>query len=325
MFDTPVLFMMFNRPESTQEVFDVIRRIQPSKLFVAADGPRPDREGEKDLCERTRLIVTNGVMWDCDLHLLFRDENMGCGKAVKEALDWFFSTVDEGIILEDDTLPDVSFFSYCEKMLNLYRNEKKVWSISGFNFGADAMFQKENFMFARFMNMWGWATWKRSYDKVDYSLTKWKSSINKELYTSILVQDNLLDTDMKWFAFWFKTFGLIANNHLDTWDYQWVYSQLLNDQVTIYPSVNMIENIGFKANATHTLDSTHPIAGIQKNTFDETLFIKSVKVNYNFQDNYIKRIWCSIDIYPQPQGNKFLFKLRQLKLILKLWFAGNEA
>jgi hypothetical protein len=325
MFDTPVLFMMFNRPECTQEVFNVIRRIQPSKLFVAADGPRPNMEGEKELCEKAKLIITNGVNWDCDLHLLFRDENLGCGKAIKGSLDWFFSFVDEGIILEDDTLPDVSFFSYCEKMLNLYRNEKKVWSISGFNFGADTMFQNENFLFARFMNMWGWATWKRSYDKVDYSLEKWRSANNKKLYTSILVQDNLMDTDVKWFEYWTNIFRLIANNQLDTWDYQWIYSQLLNYQVTIYPAVNMIENIGFKSNATHTTNHKHPLALIQKNTFNESFDVKSLKVDYNFQDKYIKRIWCDLDSNTEPWKIRFMFKLRQLKYLLKNRMLGNEA
>ena len=325
MLDTPVLFLIFNRPETTIKVFEVIQKVKPKILFVGADGPRPDKKEEKELCEKTRLIITNGVNWDCDLHLLFRDENIGCGKAVKEALDWFFSSVDEGIILEDDTLPDVSFFSYCQKMLNLYRNEKRVWSISGFNFGAEAILQKENYLFARFMNMWGWATWKRSYDKVDYSLAKWKSAKNKKLYTSILVQDNLLDMDVKWFEFWTNTFGLIADKKLDTWDYQWLYSQLLNNQVTIYPSVNMIENIGFKSNATHTTNSKHRIAMIQKNKFDATFFVKALKADYNFQDKYIKRIWCSLDIYPKPLGNKFMFKLRQSKYMLKLWLTGNEA
>ena len=318
VFNTPILLLIFNRPESTRLVFDTIQQLKPKRLFVAADGPRNNVEGDRLECEEARKIITDGINWDCDLKLLFRENNVGCRKAVSTALDWFFNDVEEGIILEDDTLPDASFFPYCKQLLDVYRNDERVWSISGYNFGADNLLKKEPYVFARYMNMWGWATWRRNYLKVDYGLRKWKQAENKKLYTSLMIQDTITDLDITWFNFWNTKFSSVANSELDTWDYQWIFAQLLSGQLTIYPSVNMVENIGFNYKGTHTTDSESRMSKVVKGRFDLFPILEyPARINYAFQEKYLKEIWCNIS-YKRPEYIKVLkFKLRQLKYYLK--------
>lgn len=316
-FNTPILFLIFNRPKSTQLVFDVIVKIKPSKLYIAADGPRDFKENEKSLCDEVRKIVTEGITWDCEVKFLFRNENLGCGKAVSEAINWFFFDVEEGIILEDDTIPTITFFSYCQEMLNIYRNDERIWSISGFNFGASGISKSHNYTFAKFMNMWGWATWKRTSLKVDYSLFKWREAKNKKLFTSLIVQDSLIDTDLTWIDYWTTNFYLIVNGKIDTWDYQWIYSQLINKGLTIYPSVNLVENIGFNEFATHTTNKVHKVSQIKTGEIELNFSKQIPKQNKEFQNFYLKKIWASIVNDKFSLKQKVKFKSHQLKYYLQ--------
>lgn len=132
-FDTPILFLIFNRIETTQKVFLKIKELKPKYLYIAADGPRISKPEEKDSCQKVRNYILEQIDWNCNIKTLFREKNLGCGKAVSEAINWFFNNVEEGIILEDDCLPNNSFFYFCEKMLNFYKTENKIFMISGFN------------------------------------------------------------------------------------------------------------------------------------------------------------------------------------------------
>jgi hypothetical protein len=157
-FDTPILFLIFNRPDTTQKVFNEIRKIKPRQLFVAADGPREDHPEDKEKCEQTRKIIDQ-VDWDCEVKTLFRDKNLGCKHAVSGAINWFFKNVEQGIILEDDCLPDQSFFGFCQELLNKYKNNKQIFNISGNNF-QDGMWRGDgSYYFSKYFHCWGWATW----------------------------------------------------------------------------------------------------------------------------------------------------------------------
>ena len=123
--------MVFNRPDTTKQVFETIRKARPAQLFVAADGPRENRPDEAEKCAEVRRIVDNGIDWDCKVHRLYRDKNLGCKIACSSAIDWFFEHVDEGIILEDDTLPHPTFFQFCEELLKRYRDDERIMLISG--------------------------------------------------------------------------------------------------------------------------------------------------------------------------------------------------
>jgi hypothetical protein len=290
MFETPVLLLVFNRPNETKRVFEAIRKRAPKHLYIAADGPRPDKPGEKQLCEAVLQIVQS-VDWECEVKTLFREQNAGCKKAVSGAIDWFFSEVERGIILEDDCLPDQTFFIFCEQLLEKYKDEEKIISIGGTNLGYKFN-GDQSFAFSRFMNMWGWATWRRSARLVDYNMTGWKGTWFKKLFLYRKLQDDKFKLDYNWIKFWDNYFTLTAYGLMDTWDYQWIYTQMCYDKVSIFPAENLIQNIGFSNNATHTFHPDHPIGKLELSKMYFPLREPLYKSNdILYENNFIKKIW----------------------------------
>lgn len=261
--ETPVLFIVFNRPETTSQVFNQIRKAKPSKLYIAADGARPTRPDDVDKCKKTRLLL-EAVDWDCQVEKLYRETNLGCKKAVSQAINWFFENEEMGIILEDDCLPSPSFFLYCEAMLTKYKDDYSVFSVNGCNLGYTAP-GDASYSFTRFVNMWGWATWRRSAQKVDYELSEWAGKANKYRF----IQDRLRVEkpsfiDHKWYLHWVLIFNQI--NKIDTWDYQWIYTCLKEKSRCVFPKKNLVNNLGFGPDATHTTDAGVALANLE--TFD---------------------------------------------------------
>lgn len=215
---TPVLFIVFNRPDTTQQVFNAIRQAQPRQLFVAADGPRKDRAGEPEKCQQTRDIVKQ-VDWGCEVKKLFQEENLGCGPGPATAITWFFDNVEEGIILEDDCLPHPDFFPFCEQLLDYYRSNERIMCISGDNFQYGRRRGNASYYFSIYTGMplpnWGWATWRRAWKLYDYEC--------------IPIEDR---------------------KHI--WGIQWMISIRNNNGLAILPDVNLVSNIGFGDDATHT-------------------------------------------------------------------------
>jgi hypothetical protein len=238
---TPVLFLIFNRPDTTQQVFNEIRKTQPAQLFVAADGPS---KADYELCKKTRDIIQQ-VDWDCKVSTLFRDKNLGCKYAVSSAIDWFFSNVDEGIILEDDCVPDQSFFPFCQELLEKYRDDKRIMMISGANFQFDRKKTENSYYFSRYFHIWGWATWKRAWKLYDRDLKAWPEIREKGYLNNILSQKRLV-------RYWETIFNAVSNGSINTWDYQWVFSCWIQGGLSIIPNINMISNIGFDQRSTHT-------------------------------------------------------------------------
>lgn len=245
---TPVLFIIFNRPEPTQQVFSAIRQAQPTRLYVAADGPRPNRN-EVDICEQTRSIIQQ-VDWDCEVKTLFRSENVGCGLGPKTAIDWLFEQEEEGIILEDDCLPSVSFFRYCTELLEKYRHDTRVMHIGGSNFQYGYVPDPDySYYFSYFSHEWGWATWRRAWQLYDYQIStypeiKRKGYLDRYFSTFLEKKYRLSKTD--------KT---LRGNNVNWWDYQWDYAKFVNNGLSIIPNKNLITNIGFGDDATHTKSS----------------------------------------------------------------------
>lgn len=232
-FNTPILFLIFNRPDTTQRVFNAIKQIKPKQLFVAADGPRPDKYGEKEKCEQTRDIIKQ-IDWDCEIRTLFRDKNLGCGIAVSEAITWFFENVGAGIILEDDCLPVDSFFLFCQTMLNKYRNSSQVGMITGTNYLFGYNNFEYSYYFSKHYYVWGWATWKRSWDLYNFSM---KDFPNKKFLRKYF--DDKLSSD-----YYNDQFNVYKYSKMDTWDIQWVATLIKNKLFSIIPIDNQISNIG---------------------------------------------------------------------------------
>jgi len=232
---TPILFLIFNRPDQALLVFEEIRKQQPERLFIAADGPRYNKPGEAILCEETKKGILQRIDWDCEVNTLFRTNNLGCGKAVSSAIDWFFSHVEEGIILEDDCLPDPTFFSFCSSLLAHYSTNEKIMHISGTNYQMGIERGKASYYFSHYTHIWGWASWRRAWKKYDFSLERYKDTSKEGLNTRLRA-----DLDA------------IYGNEIDTWDIQWFMSVWFNRGWTITPNTNLIRNIGYGKQATHT-------------------------------------------------------------------------
>lgn len=242
-FNTPILFLIFNRPDTTQKVFEVIRQFKPKFLFVAADGPRLNKEDEKEKCEKTRNIIKQ-IDWDCELKTLFRDENLGCKMAVSEAITWFFEHVEEGIILEDDCLPSQSFFKFCEELLDRYRNDTRIMLISGYNKQNIWNPNNYDYFFSNLGGIWGWASWRRAWIYYDDTM-KELDNFSKNHYFEYLFGEHVGKKRK-------RQMYLVGKKNIDTWDYPWGFSRHLNSGMACVPSKNLIQNIGFGTEATHT-------------------------------------------------------------------------
>jgi hypothetical protein len=218
-FDVPILLVAFNRPDNTQKIFNEIRKQKPKRFFMAVDGPRSDNPGEDLVCQKTRDIAKQ-VDWPCEVKTLFQAQNLGCGHGVSTALNWFFENVERGIILEDDCLPDPSFFPFCRELLEKYKDNQKIMHISGDNFQYGKKRGFSSYYFSEYPHIWGWATWRRAWKLYDFNCVP-----------------------------------LTART--TNWDRQWWLSVRKHRGLAILPNVNLISNIGFDGTGTHTGKSTH--------------------------------------------------------------------
>lgn len=241
---TPVAFIIFNRPETTERVFREIAKAKPSKLLVVCDGPRENRKGEAEKVAATRAVVQR-VNWDCDVLTHYATANMGCKRRVSSGIDWIFEQVEEAIILEDDCIPHPDFFRYCDELLARYRMNDNIAQIGGVNFQFGRNRIQESYYFSRYPHIWGWATWRRSWKHYDLAMRAWPELRDgnwlRGLFESRREQ-----------RYWEKVFDAVFDNQIDTWDYQWTFSCLLRGALTVLPNRNLISNIGFGDGATHT-------------------------------------------------------------------------
>jgi len=310
MFDTPILFLIFNRPNETEKVFEVIRKVAPKHLYIAADGPRSNKEGESELCKTVRDVVTD-IDWECDIRTLYREKNLGCKEAVSEAINWFFRQEEQGIILEDDCLPDISFFPYCEQLLEKYKNDDSIISIGGTNLGYEFPNQY-SYGFSRFMNMWGWATWRRSVNLVDYNMAEWRQKSRKGWFLHQRIQPSLFTFDLNWIKYWEFFFNQVSSGKIDTWDYQWIFAQLKYKKLSVFPAKNLVKNIGFDNTATHTFFPEHQIAHFKKESICFPLIAPNQKeIDEKYENDYLKKIWFTYNKQP-------IFYILKNKLIQKV-------
>jgi hypothetical protein len=255
---TPVLLVIFNRPDTTRAVFEAIRQAKPPKLYVAADGPRPHVESDAIRCELTREVI-NDVDWDCEVKTLFRDSNLNCGVAPSSAFTWFFENEEQGIILEDDCLPSQSFFWYCEELLDRYKDDSRVMHIGGNNF-LDG-WQKDSdysYYFSRSGHIWGWATWRRAWQTFDYDLNGYEALKAKKFFDNFFMSPLEKYYRLKKFD---KT--VARRGSVDWWDYQWDFARYVHNGLAIVPHKNMVKNIGIGSDATHTLNTNSKTTRMQ--------------------------------------------------------------
>ncbi len=294
MLQTPVLFIIFNRPDTTKRVFDELRKAKPGKLYIAADGPREDKDGEEEKVMEVRSIATK-VDWVCEVKTLFREKNLGCKNAVSSAISWFFENEPMGIILEDDCLPDPSFFGFCEEMLVKYKDDETIAGITGAFHMLKNTTPKPAGAYGRisFPIIWGWASWQRVWKEYDTEL--------KEVSKSSIKLGSLSKKRAETQRYFLHHFNKVSKGELDTWDYQFAYLALKKSMSFIHPYRNLISNIGFGVMATHTRSNadyfsllpTHPV---------EPPFIEIASSEYDG--------WLERNLFSMPGlGKRIVYKI----------------
>ena len=230
----PVAMFVFNRPDLTAQVFEVVRRVKPTMLFISADGPRPDRPDDVRLCRETREVV-HAVDWPCDVHWNLREQNLGCGPAMSQGISWVFEHVDRAILLEDDCVPDPSFFVFCNELLERYENDSRVLQIAGSNLAAPVeAFAGASYSFASLPLVWGWATWRRAWEQYDFEMRSWPAFRDHGMLGG-------LHASRRRRAQLRREWDHIHSGN-GTWDHQWQYTVMSQHGLSIYPSTNLISN-----------------------------------------------------------------------------------
>lgn len=242
---TPVLLIAFNRPTQASRVLEAIRKAGATNVFVAVDGPREHHPTDVLKTSQVRDLI-DGLSWPGSVTTLYREKNLGCRYGVSGAISWFFEHVDEGIILEDDCLPDPTFFGYAEELLEHYRDDERIGMISGGTFFPLGRDRDASYTFTRYPHIWGWATWKRAWDRYDGQLESWSIAGSAETLARASGGSRSFE------KFWTKLLNQVHSGKIDTWDYIWSYSFWKAGFLSVTPRVNLVENIGFSADATHT-------------------------------------------------------------------------
>ena len=250
-FNTPILFLVFNRLDTTKQVFKMIRKVAPQKLYIGSDGPRENRGDDAEKVKVVREYLLNSIDWDCEVKTLFREKNLGCGKAPSQAITWFFKNEEMGIILEDDCLPSLSFFYYCEELLNKYKNNARIYHIAGHN-PLTYTETPYSYYFARINHSTGWASWRRVWEKYHFHVTGLDDFLKHKKINAIFTRN----VDRYYWVQMFKDMIKQQSENVSQvtyWDTQWAYAIFNNDGICINPAKNFITHIGFGVDATHTV------------------------------------------------------------------------
>jgi len=243
-YSTPILFVFFNRKDIALNAFEQIKRIRPQKLYLAQDGPRTDHgKQEQQVVQDVREAILNNIDWDCQVFELFREKNLGCALGVKTAIDWLMEYEEYGIILEDDCIANDSFFRYMEEMLVKYSNDQRIGMVAGTNLIKDFK-PRYSYHFSRFKSCWGWGTWRRAWKNMDMDMS-WRKEHLKDVI-------NNSGFNGQFNSKWKFQLRCIDNNQVSAWDWQWYFTLSAQNQLCIYPAVNLITNIGNDTDATHT-------------------------------------------------------------------------
>lgn len=238
---TPIVMIIYKRPETTQRVFDAIRQARPRQLFVVADGPRTPEDTPH--CDAARAIIET-VDWDCDVLTDYASTNLGLQRRVVSGLDWVFDQVEEAIILEDDCLPDHSFFRFCDDLLAYYRDEPRVMHIGGSNFLRELVPIHDSYYFSRYPHIWGWATWRRAWQFFDVAIPLWQEDTDERYLEQFQIPYER--------NFWRYVWNRVIAGKSSAWSYQWIFACIAHQGLSICPVQNLVSNIGVSPTATHT-------------------------------------------------------------------------
>jgi hypothetical protein len=298
----PILVIAFNRPDHLKILIDQLREVQPTKIYLAVDGPREGNEPEKNKVTECQEMASD-IDWDCEVTIKFQGSNLGCGLGVSTAITWFFENVERGIILEDDIIPDPSFFLFCEELLVRHEDDSHVFAISGCNFvPPEEISTHAAYRFSQVPHIWGWATWRNRWQQYNLDISGWRKDLPP---TKLWAKSG---RSIPAAVYWAGTFELLARKEIDTWDGQLVYMCMRAGMLTATSNTNLIENIGFNNQATHTLvdrGELQPIVAISLPTISQLVQLDK-KADAWTRKNHFHATWRGMF----AQGDRFLKQRR---------------
>lgn len=274
----PVLLRIFRRPRETAQVMRVLGEVKPDKLYIAGDGPRGLSETEDNNVFSARQVASNPA-WDCELITLFMPNNLGGPKCGFESISWFFSHEEKGIILEDDNLPSIDFFKFCDELLSRYEKEPRVFAITGNNFQNGQARGNATYYFSRYPHIWGWATWRRAWRHATLDIDFWPEWKRSEDW-------RLASGDRVFRKYWSKIFDFVASGERVHWDYAWTATCWFHKGVVATPNVNLVSNIGFGPDGSNTLDSRSPLSKIPTENIGTIRHPENISINTE-ADRYV--------------------------------------
>lgn len=271
MFKTPVVFICFNRPSLTRITFHQIRKQKPTKLFLIMDAPKLGNNSDKKKCAKVKKIISQ-IDWKCKVYKNFSKHNLGLKTRITSGLTWVFKKVDKAIILEDDCYPSKNFFYFCETMLRLYKNNMKISIITGNNFQRKPI-NKDSYYFSKYSHIWGWATWKRSWDLFDDNEKKIEKFLVSKKFKNICKTRDEQN-------YWISMNHQIKKGKLKSWAYYFLLSIWKNNGLTITPNFNLIKNLGFDSNLSTNQHDLNLKTSLPKNKLEAPLkHPKLIKLN----------------------------------------------
>lgn len=292
--NTPILITAWRRVEKLEQLLLSIKEIKPRKIYISCDGPRKNIPNDRELIKKVKQTIDHFITWDCEIHRSYNKQNLGCRGAMKKAIDWFFDNETEGIILEDDCIPNIEFLIYCSALLKKYRKNYKIWNISGTNLQQGVKRGDGSYYLSKYFHCWGWATWKDRWLNFENHLNSWPKAKKNSILESIF-QDPI---EIKYWTNIFDNFHLYGIP--DTWDIEWTYTCFINEGYTIIPNVRLVKNIGFDEEATHTkftIDShtnegniipiSHPTFLLKNNNADKFTFYNHYQMSFKRRIKFI--------------------------------------
>ena len=304
----PVALIVFNRPQLTARVAEAVARAKPPKVFVVADGPRPDQAGDAEKCAAVRAVIDH-INWPCEVVKKYSEVNLGCGRGPASGIDWVFKQTDRAIILEDDCLPHPTFFRYSDELLDRYRDDEQIMQIAGSDFQRGHKRGQASYFFSRFKICWGWATWRRAWRHMDMSLKLWPKFRETSWLTDLV-------GDARAAQHWAEKFEAAhhAGGMIDYWDYQWLFATWVQNGLCVMPNVNLISNIGFGEEATHTKSTESRWANLLLEEMPFPLRYPSERQRDKLADDFFVHEVVLTDL-PQPESTlqRVFNKARELR------------
>ena len=302
--NTPVVFIVFNRPEITRKTFSAIKQAQPSRLFVIADAPRADHAGEAEKCLEVRRIVDD-LDWKCQVFKNYSEVNLGCAKRISSGLEWVFKQCEEAIILEDDCLPEPTFFPFCEELLARFRHDDRIMSISGQNSQFGRSRTPYSYYFSRYSHCWGWATWRRAWQHFDFDMT-----LLPEAYARNLL-DDILD-DRAAVHRWTTLLDKVVSGEINSWAYRWTFACWMHSGLSIISDRNLISNIGFGNSPTNTNNKKSKFSQLQTRALELPLSHPPYMVRNDEADRFVQK-----EVYNPPRSAQAKKSIKRLLGLVK--------